>query len=133
RPVDLVDEHEVREDRPGPEVELAALRIEDGQARDVGRLQVRRALDPRARRPGDAADERAGEDGLRRAGGVLEEDVAATGEGREDELDLVPLAADDGGDVVEEALRRVGRELEGRVRLVEKVRLRRGHPLGAGA
>src|SRR4051794_15434275 len=45
-PVDLVDEDDVREDRPGPELELPRLRAPDREAGDVRRLQVRRALDP---------------------------------------------------------------------------------------
>ena len=52
RAVDLVDEDDVREDRAGPELELARLLVEDREAGDVGRLQVGRALDPRrASRP----------------------------------------------------------------------------------
>ena len=50
RAVDLVDEHDVGEDRARPELEVARALVEDGEARDVGRLQVRRALDPRRRR-----------------------------------------------------------------------------------
>src|SRR5439155_26094504 len=44
RPVDLVDEQNVREHGPGAELEVALLRVEDGEAGDVGRLQVGRAL-----------------------------------------------------------------------------------------
>ncbi len=36
--VDLVDEHDVREYRPGPELELARALVEDRQAGDIGRL-----------------------------------------------------------------------------------------------
>ena len=43
RAVDLVDEHE---DRPALELELTVLRVPDREARHVGGLQVRRALDP---------------------------------------------------------------------------------------
>ena len=53
RAVDLVDEDDVREHRPGSELEVALLLVEDGEAGDVRRLQVWRALDARVawRRP----------------------------------------------------------------------------------
>src|ERR671935_1239998 len=44
RTVDLVDEDDVREDRPGTKLEVALLLVEHRQARDVRRLEVRRAL-----------------------------------------------------------------------------------------
>ena len=47
RAVDLVDEEDVREDRPGPELELVRALVEDVDAGDVGRKQVRRELEPR--------------------------------------------------------------------------------------
>ena len=47
RAVDLVDEDDVREQRPLLELELARLLVEDAEAGDVGRLQVGRALDAR--------------------------------------------------------------------------------------
>jgi hypothetical protein len=46
RAVDLVDEDHVREDRPGAELEVARLLVEDREPRHVGRLEVGRALDP---------------------------------------------------------------------------------------
>ena len=51
RPVDLVDEDDVGEDRARPELEVARPLVVDGEARDVGRLEVRRALDPRRGAP----------------------------------------------------------------------------------
>ena len=51
RAVDLVDEDDVREDGPGAELEVALLLVEDREAGDVGRLQVRRALDAARRAP----------------------------------------------------------------------------------
>ncbi len=47
----------------------------------------------------DAAGERAGEDRLRRAGDVLEQDMALAGERREHESDLIGLADHDRLDV----------------------------------
>jgi hypothetical protein len=101
--VDLVDEQDVREDRAGAELEVARLLVEDGHAGDVGRLQVGRALDPRDRDALDAAADRAREHGLRRAGDVLEQDVAAAHQRGENELDLLALPVDDRLDVVEQA------------------------------
>jgi hypothetical protein len=45
RAVDLVDEHDVGEQRPAPELELARARVVDLEARGVRRLQIGRALD----------------------------------------------------------------------------------------
>ena len=102
RAVDLVDEHDVREDRARPELEVALALVEDRQPGHVGRLQVGRALDARVRRPLDRARDRAGEDRLRRSGHVLEQDVTAAEERREHELDLLRLAEDDGLDIREQ-------------------------------
>ena len=45
--VDLVDEHDVGEDRPGPELEALLALVVDVDADDVGRQQVGRALHAR--------------------------------------------------------------------------------------
>ena len=103
--VDLVDEDDVREDRAGPELEVALTLVVDREPGDVGRLQVRRALDPRRLDAVDRLRDRARQDRLGRAGHVLQQDVAAAEQRREDELDPVALAVDDGLDVVEEPLR----------------------------
>ena len=99
RAVDLVDEQDVREDRPGAELEVAVALVEDGEAGDVGRLEVGRALDACERRAVDRAGDRAGEHGLRRAGHVLEQHVAVADERREHEPHLLGLAVDDRLDV----------------------------------
>ncbi len=62
---------------PGPELELARLLVVDREPGDVGRLQIRRALDARELRAVDRLRDRAREDRLRRAGDVLEQDVPA--------------------------------------------------------
>src|SRR4051794_31917357 len=105
--VDLVDEDDVREDGAGPELEVALALVEDGEAGDVGRLEIRRALDARRHGAPDGAGDCAREDGLRGAGHVFEERVAAAHERCDDELDLLALAVHDGLDVVEEPLRDV--------------------------
>ena len=109
--VDLVDEHGVGEDRPGAELEVACVLVVDRQAGHVGRLEIRRALDPRVLRALDAARDRPGEHGLRGAGHVLEEHVASACERGEDELDLLVLATDDRLQVRQEA----GGDVDGRV------------------
>ena len=112
RAVDLVDEDDVREDRAGPKLELPRPLVEDGEARDVRRLQVGRALDPLRDRALDAPGDRPGENGLGGSGNVLEQDVAVARECRQDELDLVALAVDDGLDVVDEPIGDRARALE---------------------
>ena len=104
RPVDLVDEQDVREHRPGPELEVPVALVEDGQAGDVGRLEVGRALDACEGRALHRACDRAGEHGLRRARHVLEQDVAVADERGEHEPHLVGLAVDDRLDVREQSL-----------------------------
>jgi hypothetical protein len=44
--VDLVGEHDIREDRTGLEHELVLVGLVDRHAEDVGRQHVRRELDP---------------------------------------------------------------------------------------
>ena len=117
RAVDLVHEEDIREHRTRPELEVAVALVEDGEPRDVRRLEIRRALDPLERGPLDAACNRSGEDGLGRAGHVFQEDMAAADEGRQDEPDLLGLAAHDGLDVVEQARRAVRGRAHGSIRL----------------
>ena len=50
RPVDLVDENDVGEDRPRPELEVPRLLVEHGEPGHVGGLQVGGALDARGSR-----------------------------------------------------------------------------------
>ena len=110
--VDLVDEHDIRKDRPRPELEFPLALVVDRQPGDVRRLQVRRALDPRRRRALDRLRDRPREDGLRRAGNILEQDMTAADEGGEDELDLLVLAVDDRLDVLEKAVSQRGSALK---------------------
>ena len=89
--VDLVDDHDVREDRAGPELEALLALVVDVGADDVGGQQVGRALDARELRV-DRARERAGQRGLADARVVLDEDVAL-GQHRDDDV-LEHLVAD---------------------------------------
>ena len=98
RAVDLVDEHDVREDRPGPELEAVLALVEDVDADDVGGQEVGGALHAReleVERPGERASQRR----LADAGEVLDEDVPL-GEQRDDEVgDDLALHLDAGLDV----------------------------------
>ncbi len=90
---------------PGRNSKFLRPLVEDGETRHVGRLEVGRALDALRDRSLDAACDRAREHRLGRSGHVLEEHVAVARERRQDELDLVALAVDDGLDVVDEPIR----------------------------
>ena len=94
RAVDLVREQQVREHRPGPEVELAGARVEHGRAAHVARHQVGRELHAlRVERQGGG--QRAHQQRLRDAGHALEQHVAAR-EQRDDQAADGRLLADDG-------------------------------------
>jgi hypothetical protein len=71
-PVDLVDQDDVGEDRPGPELEALLALVVDAGAHDVGRQQVRRALHAREVAL-DRARQRAGQGGLAHARVVLDQ------------------------------------------------------------
>ena len=99
RAVDLVDEDDVREHGAGPELEVALPLVEDGEAGDVRRLEVGRALDARFVAPSIEPAIARARIGLRRPRDVLEQHVPAAEERRQDELDLLPLPEDDRLDV----------------------------------
>ena len=93
RPVQLVDQHDVREDRAGPEIPAPGVGHEDRHPCDVGREEVGVTLDPRelgAERGG----ERAGQHRLAHPGHVLNEQMAAR-EGSHGGGDQCALAAED--------------------------------------
>ena len=100
RPVDLVGEDEVGEDRARLEAEdaLAALLDEDVRAGDVGRHQVRRELDPVERAVDDVGD-RPDEHRLAEARHALEQDVAVGEQPGQRLADEVALADDDPADL----------------------------------
>ena len=76
RAVELVDQHDVREDGPGPEVPCAGVGHEHRHPRDVGREEVGVALDPR-QLGAEGGGEAAGQHRLAHAGHVLNEEMPA--------------------------------------------------------
>ena len=112
RPVDLVGEDEVGEDRPGLEAEdaLAALLDEDVRAGDVGRHQVRRELDPVEGAVDDVGD-RPDEHRLAEAGHALEQDVAVGEQAGQRLADELALADDDAADLALDGLGAFGEGL----------------------
>ena len=101
--VDLVGEHDLRHHRAGPELELARRLVEDGDARDIRRQQVRRELDALEAAPGGAG-ERPRQHRLAYAGHVLQQQVAPAEQRHKREPRLFRLADDHPFDVVEDAL-----------------------------
>jgi hypothetical protein len=112
RAVHLVGEHDVREQRARPELELAALLREEVDADDVGRHQVGRELDAVERR----ADRRGEGPRHGRLAGprdVLEQDVPAAQQRDEHQRDGLVGADDHAAHVLADAPRRLldGRDL----------------------
>jgi hypothetical protein len=105
RTVDLVDQHNVREDRARAKLERSRLLIVDREPRHIGRLQIGRALDPGDGRALDRLSDRTRKDRLRRARNVFEENVSLCGERREHERDLLMLTEHHTLDVRQQALR----------------------------
>ncbi len=102
-PVDLVADHDVREDTPGAELELAGLLVEDRHPGDVRRQQVGRELDP-TRRPPDGTGQCLGQLGLAHPGHVLQQQVPLGQQDDQGGLDHLGLALDDLGDVAPQSL-----------------------------
>ena len=91
RAVDLVGEHDVREDRAGVELEHALLLVVHADAGDVAGQQIGRELDAGVRAL-HRLRHRAGERGLAGSGHVLEQHVAVAEHRRQHEFDDVALA-----------------------------------------
>src|SRR4051812_46312596 len=98
RPVDLVGEDEVREQRTRFEDELSTALLVDGDTRDVAREQIARELDAREGEI-EGTRERMGERRLAYARDVLEEQVTVCGQRGEGQLDDLGLAPQGAGDV----------------------------------
>jgi hypothetical protein len=118
-PVDLVGQHDVVEDRAGPEGERAVAAVPHGQAHHVGRQQVGGELHP-AEAGVERRGERLGEAGLAHARHVLEQEVTLGDQAEEDQFDDLALALDHTLDVVDDPVevvregRLVGDRLAGR-------------------
>jgi hypothetical protein len=84
-PVDFVRQDDLAHDGSGPELELLGLLVVDGQARHVGRQQVRRELDP-PEAGTEAPGDRLREDRLAGPRNVLDQEVTAAHERHEGEL-----------------------------------------------
>ena len=100
RPVDLVGEDDLAEDRPGPELELLGLLVVDRQPGHVRGQQVRGELDP-PEGAAEAARDGLGEDRLAGSRHVLDEEVTAAQESHQGEADLEVLAHDHAFDIGE--------------------------------
>ena len=104
RPVDLVHEHDVREDRAGTELEVPDALVVDREPGDIRRLQVGGALNSRPDSALDRLRHGASEHGLGRARDVLEQHMPVARERGQDEPDLVTLAVNDRLDVPEQSI-----------------------------
>ena len=105
--VDLVGEEEVREDRPGAELEVGGALVVDRRAGHVGGHQVGRELDPAEAQSGRLR-EGARHQRLGQAGEILDQDVAVGEQAEQDELERLTLADDRALDLVEQPGRAVG-------------------------
>lgn len=108
RTIDLVREENLREDRTRPKLKRALQLVEHVAAEHVGGHQVGRALKP-SKRDTDGCSERPRQGRLADTGDVLEQQVAARQERDDSQLDDFFLAPDDESDVLNQALRRLGR------------------------
>ena len=110
RPVDLVAQHDRREDRSGPELELPVASIPHRHPDDVGRQQVGGELDP-AEMAVDGPRQCFGQAGLADPWHILDQEVALGDHAEQREVDDLGLALDDpldvGGDGAED-LREAG-------------------------
>ena len=80
--------------RTSPELPLAAGRLKDVHARDVGRKQIGGALNT-AERHTEHDAQRAGKNGLANAGPIFEQQVALTEQRCEHEIEMISLACND--------------------------------------
>ena len=102
-PVDLVRQKDLREHRPGPELELVELLVEGADACDVGGQKVGRELDP-AECAVERSGEGLGEHRLADARDVLDQEVPLAQEGDEAKPDLIFFVDDRPTDVRHERI-----------------------------
>ena len=96
---------------PGRNSKSRRALVEDRRAGHVRRHQVGRELDAREVHPGHLR-ERAGDQGLREPGVVLDQDVPVGEQAEQDELERFPLAHDRPLDLGEQALAAFGGGLD---------------------
>ena len=106
-PVDLVRQHDVREERPAAELELGGLGIEHRCAGNVVRQQIRRALDP-LERAADTLRNRPRQHRLGHSGNVLQQQVPFGKERNQRQHDFLPLADHHLLDVINDLARHRG-------------------------
>ena len=104
RAVDLVGEHEIREQRPLLRIELLRPLIEHHRADDVGREEIGRELNAREA-DAEALRHRADGERLRQSRHALEQDVAAGEQPDQQPLDHDLLADDPLGHLARDGLR----------------------------
>src|SRR5713101_1027747 len=95
--VDFVGEHHVGENRPGTEFKFAGLGIVDAHAEDIAGKKIGSELNA-LESAMERFRERLGQGGFADAGDVFDEQVAASEQGDQCELDGVFLAEDGAGD-----------------------------------
>src|SRR5262249_8799954 len=116
RAVHLIDEHDVGEQRPAPELELAALGVEHVHAGEIRRHQVRCSLNP-LELTAEHASERVAEKRLAESRRTLDQHVPRADERDRERVDHLVEAIDDRANLLAE-------------KLLDLVRLRR-HPIAS--
>ena len=122
-PVDFVGQHDVGEDRPGAKFKTLLLALKDRQAEDVGRQHVVGELNALPG-PADGQRQRMSQRRLADPGQVLNQQVAATEQGCQGEIDDLILVDDDAVDDVSNPAK-IRRQLGG-----GRPRQRFTHPAG---
>ena len=103
RPVDLVGEEEVAEDRAELGLERPVSGAVDARAHEVGGHEVGSELDPRER-PAENAGRRLDGEGLRQARHTLDQQMPVREQADEDALEHLVLPGDDAPDLEERLL-----------------------------
>jgi hypothetical protein len=110
RPVDLVRQNDLAEDRPSSKIQRTRGRIVDRPSQHVGREKIAGELDP-AEGETEGASQGMRQGRLAHPGDVLEQDMTACQQGRQGEPDHLVLAVEDRlhlGDQLADAVRRGG-------------------------
>ncbi|MBP1740541.1 MAG: hypothetical protein H6Q48_2834 [Deltaproteobacteria bacterium] len=103
-PVDFVNEHDIGQNGSRTELEFGVLLIEELNSHHIRRQEVRRTLDS-LKRAVQGSGCRFGKKGFPHTGDILNESVAFTEKGDEDEVDGSLFTYHDGGYVGSKAVR----------------------------